>query len=135
MVTATDPRFADSRFYSKAGAKPIQIVEKQEQQAAARSRRELDEPTWDDQDAVLARCVESAVMKGLFGTDMNRRNFLRAVGTSTALAAISQFIPLDKVKAAIVDAKGPLEKSKAERRFRADHLRDADHHGPPDGLL
>ncbi|MEZ5784952.1 MAG: CmpA/NrtA family ABC transporter substrate-binding protein [Xanthobacteraceae bacterium] len=56
-------------------------------------------------------------MKGLFGTDMNRRNFLRAVGTSTAIAAISQFIPLDKVKAAIVDAKGPLEKAKLNVGF------------------
>ncbi len=67
--------------------------------------------SWMDQDAVLARCVESAVMQGLFGTDANRRAFLRGVGSATALAAISQFIPLDAVKAAIVDAKGPLEKT------------------------
>jgi nitrate/nitrite transport system substrate-binding protein len=48
-------------------------------------------------DEALARCVESAVMKGIFGSDLSRRNFLRAVGASTALAAIMQFIPLDKV--------------------------------------
>ena len=70
-----------------------------------------------DEDALLSRTVESAVLKGLFGTDANRRAFLRGVGGATALAAISQFIPLDKVKAAIADANGPLEKTKLNVGF------------------
>jgi len=118
-----DPRFAESRFYSIENSPAARTAESAAPSAyesrpdAVEPATADNEPTWDDQEAVLARCVESAVMKGLFGTDMNRRNFLRAVGTSTAIAAISQFIPLDKVKAAIVDAKGPLEKKKLNVGF------------------
>jgi nitrate/nitrite transport system substrate-binding protein len=73
--------------------------------------------SWSDHDAVLARTVESAVMKGLFGNDATRRGFLKAVGSATALAAIAQFVPIDGLKAAIVDAKGPLEKTKLNVGF------------------
>jgi nitrate/nitrite transport system substrate-binding protein len=45
-------------------------------------------------DARLSRVVESAVVRALFPEDHSRRAFLRAVGTSTAIAAISQFFPL-----------------------------------------
>jgi nitrate/nitrite transport system substrate-binding protein len=45
-------------------------------------------------DARLSRVVESAVVRALFPEDHGRRAFLRAVGTSTAIAAISQFFPL-----------------------------------------
>jgi nitrate/nitrite transport system substrate-binding protein len=122
-----DPRFADSRFFSVEGSNPAGSNERAGEQASRDDDRPAAasvaatsadaDPDWEDQDAVLARCVESAVMKGIFGTDMNRRAFLRAVGSTTALAAISQFIPLDKVKAAIADAKGPLEKKKLNVGF------------------
>jgi len=45
-------------------------------------------------DSRLLRVVEAAVVRALFPEDQTRRAFLRAVGTSTALAAISQFFPL-----------------------------------------
>jgi nitrate/nitrite transport system substrate-binding protein len=45
-------------------------------------------------DARLSRVVESTVLRALFPQDDSRRAFLRAVGASTALAAISQFFPL-----------------------------------------
>ncbi|WP_088346558.1 MULTISPECIES: CmpA/NrtA family ABC transporter substrate-binding protein [Rhodomicrobium] len=45
-------------------------------------------------DDLIRRPVEGAVMRALFPSDIDRRNFLRAVGASTALAAISQFFPL-----------------------------------------
>ena len=45
-------------------------------------------------DARLSRVVESTVLRALFPQDESRRAFLRAVGASTALAAISQFFPL-----------------------------------------
>jgi nitrate/nitrite transport system substrate-binding protein len=76
-----------------------------------------DIPSWDNEEEVVSRVVESAVMKGIFGTDMNRRSFLRVVGASTAAAAISQFFPLDELKARVLDAKGPLEKSKLKVGF------------------
>jgi len=72
---------------------------------------------WTDQESVLARCVESAILKGLFKTDAKRRQFMRAVGAGTASAAIASIIPMDKVKAAIVEAKGPLEKTKLNIGF------------------
>ncbi|MCB1510551.1 MAG: hypothetical protein KDJ36_06570, partial [Hyphomicrobiaceae bacterium] len=46
-----------------------------------------DTPSWDDNEAVVSRVVETAVMRGLFGTDTNRRAFLRAVGATSAAAA------------------------------------------------
>src|SRR3989440_6232651 len=38
--------------------------------------------------------VASAVMRAIFPQDASRRAFLKSVGASTALAAISQFFPL-----------------------------------------
>ncbi len=66
---------------------------------------------------LTARVVETAVMKGIFGTDVNRRAFLRAVGSSTALAAISQIFPLDAAKALAAETKGKLEKTKLKVGF------------------
>ncbi|MGB0683189.1 MAG: ABC transporter substrate-binding protein [Magnetovibrionaceae bacterium] len=89
-----------------------------ELQAQARAEaRAQEEPTADNMDEALARSAESAIMAGIFGRDVNRRSFLKAVGAGTALAAISSVIPMDAVKAAIVDAKGPLEKTKLNVGF------------------
>lgn len=114
-----------SRFYTSetTGAETVEQSVQQQQVAHSDMRGEAEiantdpDVDWKDQEAVLARCVESAVMKGIFGTDMNRRNFLRGVGSATALAAVSQFVPLDSLKAAIIDAKGPLEKTKLNVGF------------------
>ena len=109
-----------SRFYASetTGAETTEQANQQREEALHADRAQQPKVAdtdpdvdWNDQEAVLARCVESAVLKGLFGTDTNRRNFLKGVGSATALAAVSQFIPLDKLKAAIVEANGPLEKT------------------------
>ena len=76
-----------------------------------------DEPDGTDMEETLARCVESAVVKGIFGTDMHRRMFLRAVGGATALAAISEIFPLGAAKALAAEAKGQLEKAKLKVGF------------------
>jgi len=68
------------------------------------------EPDRSSTEESMARVVESAVMKGIFGTDINRRRFLAAVGSGTALAAISQVLPLAAAKEAFAQAPGPLEK-------------------------
>ncbi len=78
---------------------------------------DADGPSWSDQDNVLANLVRSALMKGLFKTDLNRRAFLRAVGGSTAAAAIASLLPVDKAIANIVEATGPLEKTKLSVGF------------------
>jgi nitrate/nitrite transport system substrate-binding protein len=60
-------------------------------------------------DARLGRVVEAAVVRALFPEDRGRREFLRAVSASTALAAISQFFPLDTAIEAFAQS-APLEK-------------------------
>ena len=61
-------------------------------------------------DARTARIVESAVVRALFPEDHTRRAFLSAVGTSTALAAISQFFPLAWAKEAFAQTPAPEKK-------------------------
>jgi nitrate/nitrite transport system substrate-binding protein len=70
-----------------------------------------------DQQELMGRCVETAVLNGIFGTDQNRRNFLRALGAGTAAAAVSQFFPLDAAKAIAAEMKGPLEKTSLKVGF------------------
>ena len=61
----------------------------------------------DDQ---ISRVVQSAVVRALFPEDASRRAFLRAVGASTALAAISQFLPLGTITDAFAQAAAPEKK-------------------------
>ncbi|GBL44823.1 cyanate ABC transporter, substrate binding protein [Sulfuriferula multivorans] len=63
-----------------------------------------------DEDARIGRVVESTVMRALFPHDETRRNFIRAVGAGTALAAVSTFFPLSAAKALAAD-RAPLEKT------------------------
>ncbi|MEZ5651234.1 MAG: CmpA/NrtA family ABC transporter substrate-binding protein [Burkholderiaceae bacterium] len=69
------------------------------------------DPARASQEELLANAVEQAITIGIFGSDARRRRFLRHAGSATAAAAIAQFVPIDKVKAAVIDAKGPLEKT------------------------
>ncbi len=69
-------------------------------------------------DKALIHCiVEQAVMRALFPHDEARRAFLRAVGVGTALAAISQFFPLQLAKDVFADTGGKLEKTKLKVGF------------------
>src|SRR5262245_47016786 len=61
-------------------------------------------------DERVARVVEGAVMRAIFPHDATRRTFLRAVGASTALAAISQFFPLGTAIDAFAQAGAPEKK-------------------------
>ena len=54
--------------------------------------------------------VEATLMKALFPRDALRRRFLRAVGRSTALAAISSVLPLASLQAMAQGSAGALEK-------------------------
>ena len=62
-----------------------------------------------DEAARIGRVVDSTVMRALFPEDATRRNFLRAVGVSTAMAAVSTFFPLGAARALAAD-RAPLEK-------------------------
>ena len=53
--------------------------------------------------------VASAVMRAVFPQDAARRAFLKSVGAATALAALSQFFPLETATEVFAEA-GPIEK-------------------------
>ncbi|MDB5863784.1 MAG: NMT1-like family protein, partial [Betaproteobacteria bacterium] len=63
----------------------------------------------NDAEALQSRVVENAVMRALFPHDATRRSFIRAVGSSTALAAISSLFPLAAAKEAFAQ-NGKIEK-------------------------
>jgi len=60
--------------------------------------------------------LEAALVKALFPVDSVRRRFLRAVGASTARAAIASVLPLGALQAMAQD-KAPLEKTKLKIGF------------------
>lgn len=74
-------------------------------------------PNPTDEEAALNRAVESSVMRSLFPEDRTRRNFIKAVGVSTAMAAVSTFFPMAAAKAIAADPAGPLEKKKLKVGF------------------
>src|SRR6476660_9969336 len=51
--------------------------------------------------------VASAVMRAMFPQDAARRAFMKSVGASTALAAISQFFPLQTATEVFADTGTP----------------------------
>jgi nitrate/nitrite transport system substrate-binding protein len=61
-------------------------------------------------DAHLTRAVQSAVVRAIFPQEATRRAFLRAVGASTALAAIAQFFPLATATEVFAQGAAPEKK-------------------------
>jgi nitrate/nitrite transport system substrate-binding protein len=82
-----------------------------------RNQAEHDKAHAQDQRAQQDRLVEGAVMRALFPHDAERRRFLRAVGSSTALAAVSAIFPLGLAKEVFGETNGPLEKTKLSVGF------------------
>jgi len=54
--------------------------------------------------------VASALMRAVFPKDATRRAFLRSVGVSTALAALSQFFPLKRASEVFAEGAAPEKK-------------------------
>lgn len=71
----------------------------------------------EDSEDMLDRAVENAVVMGIFGNDVNRRRFLKAVGVKTTAAAIASVLPLSAVKALAKESVGQLEKTKLKVGF------------------
>ena len=65
----------------------------------------------------LSRALEGSVMKSIFKTDLNRRKFLKGVGSSAAFGILSQFIPFGSLHAMTEDAKKNIEKKKLKIGF------------------
>jgi nitrate/nitrite transport system substrate-binding protein len=63
------------------------------------------------------RRVDEAVLRAAFPDPQLRRGFLKAVGASTALAALSTFFPLTAAREAFAQGAGKLEKQKLKVGF------------------
>ena len=61
--------------------------------------------------------IASAVMRAMFPRDAARRAFLKSVGASTALAAISQFLPIKAVTEVFAQGGGAIEKKSLKVGF------------------
>src|ERR1700704_2638563 len=64
----------------------------------------------DDDEALSRRAIESAVMRALVPRDDARRRFLRAVGASTAYAAVASVFPFGALEAMAQEKKPPEKK-------------------------
>lgn len=69
-----------------------------------------------DEEKLYENVVASTVLRAMFPNDVSRRTFLKAAGTATAVAAISQFFPLLTATEAFAQT-GPLEKTKLNVGF------------------
>ena len=58
----------------------------------------------------FGRVVESGIMRAIFPEDRERRNFLKAVGASAALAALSQVFPIATATEVLAQGTGAPEK-------------------------
>ena len=61
--------------------------------------------------------MEMAAVRALIPDDRARRRFLKAVGTSTAMAAIHSLLPLQSLQAMATESKGALEKKELKIGF------------------
>lgn len=120
MSIYKDPFNPNEDVWSECGENSTSVVPGQEfaglspdDQAFLRNR----EITGANKDLVVARALESSVMRGLFRTDNSRRAFLRKVGVGSAAALITQFFPLQNLQAMAEEASKKLEKKKLKIGF------------------
>ena len=106
MSTFDDPFDAD-RGLSRAGCVCGQHRSAEEHDRAAPQLRCEPAPSQEER---YEGVVASAVMRAMFPQDVARRAFLKSVGASTALAAISQFFPIKTATKAFADAGTPEKK-------------------------
>jgi nitrate/nitrite transport system substrate-binding protein len=104
MSTFDDP-FDSTRSLTSAGCS----CGAHRSQAEHDHQTQLQLATAQSEDKRLEGVVASAVLRAMFPQDAARRAFLKTLGASTALAAISQFFPL-KTATEVFAQGGPIEK-------------------------
>lgn len=71
-----------------------------------------------DSEEIMDRAIENAIVRGIFNhNEPSRRNFIRTVGGTSFAAALGSILPMDKIKAAVKESTGPLEKKKLKVGF------------------
>jgi len=106
MSTFDNP-FDPNRRLRAGGCSCGQHVSEAEHEHAAQALRCEPAPSEDKR---YEGVVASAVMRAMFPRDAARRAFLKSVGASTALAAISQFFPLQTATEVFAQAGAPEKK-------------------------
>lgn len=97
----------------------LALLEQQAEQGEGHSQSaKAGGMAFDSSEDLLDRAVESAIVRGVFGhNDTSRRNFIRLMGGGTLATVLGSMIPLEKVKAAVKESMGPLEKTKLKVGF------------------
>jgi nitrate/nitrite transport system substrate-binding protein len=76
----------------------------------------LEGAATDDPEILSNRVIESTMVRALFPHDETRRNFIRAVGVNTAMAAIAGALPIGAMQALAQERKS-LEKTEVRIGF------------------
>ena len=75
-------------------------------------------PNFDSSEDMMDRVIENAIVRSVFNQDdASRRKFIKLVGGGTLAAVLGTMLPMDKVKAAMKESMGPLEKTKLKVGF------------------
>src|SRR6267378_414460 len=106
MSTFDDPFDADRKL-SRSGCVCGQHRSAAEHDHATLMLRCEPDPTEQER---YEGVVASAVMRAMFPKDAARRAFLKSVGASTALAAISQFFPIKTATEVFAEERAPEKK-------------------------
>ena len=109
MSTFDNP-FDQSRRLSSSGCSCGRHIDQIEHERDAVRQLQCQPVEMSSEDKRYEGVVASAVMRAIFPKDAARRAFLKSVGASTALAAISQFFPL-KTATDLFAQGAPLEKT------------------------
>jgi nitrate/nitrite transport system substrate-binding protein len=105
-MSSFDNPFDSDRRLARAGCGCGAHRSQAEHDAA---QRQLQCAAVESEDQRYQGVVASAVMRAVFPRDAARRAFLKSVGASTALAALSQFFPL-KTATEVFAQGGAIEK-------------------------
>src|SRR5215510_5593963 len=107
-MSTFDYPFDPQRRLNRSGCACGRHVSQAEHDDAQRQLQCMPVESWSDEQRYEG-VVASAVMRAMFPKDATRRAFLKSVGASTALAALSQFFPL-KTATEVFAQGGGIEK-------------------------
>ena len=116
--TVTSSAGEPTTDYQRQASMEKQIETMAMSPASATSASSELSPSFDNSDDMLDRVIENAIVRSVFDqNDAARRRFIKLVGGGTLAAALGTMLPMDKVKAAMKESMGPLEKKKLKVGF------------------
>ncbi|WOO40230.1 CmpA/NrtA family ABC transporter substrate-binding protein [Rubellicoccus peritrichatus] len=124
MSNIKDPFDPNQNIWDECGettdsdSRPDHFIDMLESPMERENQSFLNKRAQESGDGVgLSRALEGSVLKSIFKTDLNRRRFLKGVGSATAFGILSQFIPIQSLHAMAEDAKSKIEKKKLKIGF------------------